>query len=914
VAVILRNLCVKGLGCFRNPVELSGLGVGAHVIFAPNETGKSTLVLALARALFDRYKAQGEEMLQLRPWGTSLAPEIVVELETGGSRYRLRKRFLDDAVSELDEWRAGRFERLAEAQQSDELVRSFFMGDAAGKGATDLGHWGLARLLWLTQRSDRRILPSLNEPLRQRLRTTVGAIALSEQEQALLAAIEALHGEFWSASGKPRKNSALAQAEEKQRALEGERARLSSQADQVDAWTEQIARAEQTQAECERERAGRVAELAETEAQAKEQDKIERAAEAQHKEAEVLRVRFEKLEGHRQEQEELTKKIADLRKDAAALQPQIAKAEQALRNAAAGFEAAAKTVKEKALRVEAIEHDLAAARARGDAARLGKDHAALGKHLEDATRLAIRRDELHAALTERPGPSDVEVKRAEALQKKSEKDAAQLEALGIELTIASDEARAVTWEAHEGPVRRDLSALEPVSFRGADRGTLTLPGVGRISVRTGVKDAAEIEAQLAKAKEDLAGLLGKHGVEDVAALQAARQEARNREGRIQALEDQIAATPGNNETIEGARTAHRALAGKLAAAAARVGQAPPEIVEPGPGEIDTLERVLKEARKGRGLAEKAREVAEEGRAEDEKALRKVTRERDDAVQGATTLEAQRAARVEAVGSLAEVADGAGKAAADRALAEAAAKALEARLPPPFARASTRLGNLRQALAALDEATQDARRQADGARALVDRASEEGIYSRLTQVEEELAMARHRQSALASRAQAAELLHRLAKARQEQAERSVSGPIEEEVRKRLDYLRGAPAAASKVVFGDLEEAHVQVPARSAGDTPSEAPLEALSFGAQEQVMLAVRLALGELLAEKGTGAEPQLVVLDDVLVNSDPSRHKRALELVGAAAERLQILILTAFPERYRALNAAMHDLEAIKGA
>jgi uncharacterized protein YhaN len=110
----------------------------------------------------------------------------------------------------------------------------------------------------------------------------------------------------------------------------------------------------------------------------------------------------------------------------------------------------------------------------------------------------------------------------------------------------------------------------------------------------------------------------------------------------------------------------------------------------------------------------------------------------------------------------------------------------------------------------------------------------------------------------------------------------------------------------------ETAHVRITARSAAETPSEAVLEALSWGAQEQVMLVVRLALGELLAAKGPGAEPQLVVLDDALVNSDSARHKRALDLIAAAAERLQILILTAFPERYHALNATMHDLVALK--
>jgi uncharacterized protein YhaN len=92
---------------------------------------------------------------------------------------------------------------------------------------------------------------------------------------------------------------------------------------------------------------------------------------------------------------------------------------------------------------------------------------------------------------------------------------------------------------------------------------------------------------------------------------------------------------------------------------------------------------------------------------------------------------------------------------------------------------------------------------------------------------------------------------------------------------------------------------------------EVPLEAFSWGTQEQAMLCLRLTLGELLSEQGPEAEPQLVVLDDALVNADPARQERALELIGSAARRLQVLILTVFPERYRSLEAEEHDLIAL---
>ena len=47
---------------------------------------------------------------------------------------------------------------------------------------------------------------------------------------------------------------------------------------------------------------------------------------------------------------------------------------------------------------------------------------------------------------------------------------------------------------------------------------------------------------------------------------------------------------------------------------------------------------------------------------------------------------------------------------------------------------------------------------------------------------------------------------------------------------------------------------------------------------------------------------QVHILDDVLVNTDTVRQERILDVLGAQAERLQILILTCHPDRYRGVG------------
>lgn len=78
-------------------------------------------------------------------------------------------------------------------------------------------------------------------------------------------------------------------------------------------------------------------------------------------------------------------------------------------------------------------------------------------------------------------------------------------------------------------------------------------------------------------------------------------------------------------------------------------------------------------------------------------------------------------------------------------------------------------------------------------------------------------------------------------------------------------------------------------------------ENLSQGAKEQLLLCLRLAVATEVAESGH----KLVILDDVLVNTDLQRQARVLDLLQTAANTLQILILTCHPERYRGVGAVI---------
>ena len=58
--MILHAIELTHVGRFRETVRLGPLTSGLNVLAAPNESGKSTALHAVARALFDRHTTRGE--------------------------------------------------------------------------------------------------------------------------------------------------------------------------------------------------------------------------------------------------------------------------------------------------------------------------------------------------------------------------------------------------------------------------------------------------------------------------------------------------------------------------------------------------------------------------------------------------------------------------------------------------------------------------------------------------------------------------------------------------------------------------------------------------------------------------------------------------------------------------------------
>jgi len=162
------------------------------------------------------------------------------------------------------------------------------------------------------------------------------------------------------------------------------------------------------------------------------------------------------------------------------------------------------------------------------------------------------------------------------------------------------------------------------------------------------------------------------------------------------------------------------------------------------------------------------------------------------------------------------------------------------------------------------------------------------------LEEKKTEALLRRDAARAQATAARLAHDLIEHRKQAATKSLLAPLETRLTTAFAEISGD---ITRRVY--LDE-HLQI--LGLGRTREEThPFAQLSQGAKEQLLLCLRLAVAQELATE----EPQLLILDDVLVNTDPTRQERILDTLAAQTPHLQILILTCHPDRYRGVGNAL---------
>ena len=902
--MILRTLELEGWRCFANPITVGPFSDRVNVVHGPNGIGKSTLMWALVRGLLDNHAVGGQAVTSLRSWGRTLNPRVTIEFEHDGDRLRLAKQFLGSASSELSRFENGQFVRLAEGESADRHVREILGGSAPGRGFTDERHWGLAQVLWAPQ--DGLKLPELATNVAGAIRASLGAQISDTSQDALERTIQEAYGKIYTSTGKLKGGKDASAVVQLEKDLDVARQQLLELREKVAAFETASRRIEDLRSrrdQAARDEGQLVKDLATARAGAKaynelcaardKQREAANAAEARYGELkrriddiQTARVELQKAEGERRRLEadsplhetELRQRGAEAEQARAALETVRGRREQ-VDTAARKAQRAARFVENRRKAADAERLIAQVTAAQGDLAELTRRRSELVA--PDARRLR----EIQTQMTRR---EEARLKLAAAL---------------ITVSIVPEAALELEVLAGEQSGEHHVEPGKPKNVQGSPAVEFRIPGVGTFRA-TGPTDSSveQLRDQMAKAEQQLDALTEGFGTRDLGPLQQLQD-------RADALDKEIARVRVRIETLLGDRRLEEIQRQHAAAAQAseETLQQHPDWAETPPDveqleaeadrvkssfvtDVDEAESRWENAKNAHSLAEQ-RQAKRTMQLDATHAQVESARRRLDELTADGREDAQREAELRQRAM--EHSAAAGK------VAEAE-KQLKAFAGDPHEGVDI----LERQLANSRDQSQKAVEELGQVEGRLQQIAAEAPYSAMAETEETLSRLEESIAAEKLHNDAIRLLHETIRDCRSTAVEAVLGPVQQRASRTMQRIAGSRLGEIRFSESFLPE----LVSPESLDNP--VAIDQISGGECEQVHLAVRLALADVLFDVSSDRGRQLVVLDDVLTATDTARLARTLRILEEAADRFQVLILTCHPERYRGLpDAEFIDLE-----
>lgn len=866
------------------------------VIGGPNESGKSTLVEAIHRAIFFRHRS-AVDLEGIRPRQQSAAPEVVVEFEKGGHEYELHKVFkgAQGSVAKLTDHTTG--EQFA-GDEADDRLRDLLGVDEVHP-TKFRGQWSH---LWVwqgtatTDPTSADVASDSAKRLRLKLAGGPGrGLGESEHDSATYARVVAAHGETYGAKGAVLKSSDLAAARADVDAARQAAADAAATLRDLEQAADAILREEATLASCSETLDDAVRGLAKTDAVLAQIEGVERQLEHEKRESKAADDAYTTLAQGDADIRSLEDAIAALRtsitpqeNDLASLVAHERRTQDAETQAAASLAQAAADE-----RTSMTEQDLfeAMGRAFGLAAR----RAQLEKTLNQIATREAEIARLDNQLRELPTIDEKQADDLADLDRRLGVARATLDAIAtrIEVRTAAEAISLGGEELEAGSEKTLTEATELTIGRGTS--IRVTPGGGQT--------LADVRRTIAELERELATKLTDLGVASAAAAREAFESRTTADSLRKQLATTVAELGGDELKAELAQT--RAAIEVTDAEIARklpAGQSRP---------VDAA--AVATAREQAGIrhadATKAFQDAQDGFDAARRTAADAARLRKEAEAAMTTsreelqrLEVRKLALeshhgVDRESRLCERA--AAKKKADDAVAQLARSL--ASLNPEQSRAD------RERLARTVELTEkkaaEARERQAEARGRLQQSGTTDLHAAKASADARLELAERRLAEIDRRARAIDLLRKLFDDRRQAVAEQLAAPLREKVAEYLDALCGGGSRVEVSLTNDgLAGLKVSRPTTGGGSFD----FSSLSGGTKEQVAAACRLAMAELLAD-GDGCLP--IVFDDAFTNSDPERIQGVQRVLDLGARRgLQIIVLSCNPQDYGLLGAKAIDL------
>lgn len=895
----LERIELQNAGPFTDTACVGPLSDGLNVLAARNEAGKTTILMAAARALFDRHTVTGESIERLRPTGTSLAPEVTVVFVTAEGRFRIRKRFLNSPTSELSEDRDGEWHPIADGDAADGKILALIGGVKAARGVSKAEHWGLLRYLWARQ-GESASWPAWDDDAGTRIRTGLAQVDIDPLVERLASQFHETQAQHYTATGRVAKGSPLQIAQDTIRRLESELAAVCAEMEHVEGGLEELQQLGEELVVREREKT-------EADEHAKLLTESLREVELLQKDLAKFQSDFgtaqEQLNSIHKEKKALRDARSGLKKAEAELAKREAEdtraqnAEKKARRELATLQAKAKTLQKQLDSTRKREGRL---REIQELRESEDTLAALQKQLKAVQTQQHALDQLRRKRAALPDITKRQITRLEQREQDLRDLTIRAEAAGLTVAIAPKQKSAVTLERDGTDETLDIAGGKTATVAAARVLHLNLPDWGEINISSGAREAAEIEQEITKSQAGIAAQLKKLGVPSTDSARAAVEQARDLDRDIKATDarltellaewddpEALAADADRTEADISARREHLKIAKAEVALSLAELKAEQATVRTALEADEAVYSALQET------IEAQDEAIESSRAARERASDAV----NDAKNRIASLSTQATTLAE------RYPDGIDEAeeSAQTAFVEAKAQLAVAqkKMPQDWEKLETRHARALKAAEQASREHHELQQRTQKLETLLEQAGSQGLYTRETQLEEALATARTELTRLEDRALAARFLAGLIDYRKRAAVSTVLKPLEDQLSATFGDITGV---RNRRVFLD-EDLHVAGIGRKRDESYA---FEQLSQGAREQLLLALRAAVALELAKDG----PQILILDDVLVNTDATRQENVLDFVGNVAERVQVLVVTCHGERYRGLGVQQNIKEA----
>lgn len=857
---------------------------GINLIVGPNGSGKTTLFEALWRTFFDRHSTNSTDIQGIRPIGTSLSPKSSIIFRHEGKRYKIEKQFLDHQYAKFYIWENGEFSLLHEQDTADRVTSGLLNGTLTGRGSTNPENRGLAEALWYLQ-NDKPLPDDVwNEGLQRNFDGIIDVAVESPDERRILGVIAKDYSENLTESkGESKKNTELyvvsINLDTKNRELLEARTKLHS----TDLLREQL---EQLISE-ENEKNSTLVEARtnkkKSDEDIKEAEIFERKkilAEAENDKAnqkvEDLKNRVEQIRSRNEEITELKRSITEWKSQFSIIETKSNLA----RSAKEMYEAKWKTEIQPRLKV--VELELEALETLEKIDSLNNEKNTLEKFLE---KLNLKRSELNDKkkyLEELIAPSEKELEEFRQLSKELIKVESKLSVNSIRVGFKMKSGFTVV---PDGKISRDNGEFiltEPSSF--------TIKKVGKVTIRGGTESLKELNERKDELSRSISGELKKYSAVDEMGLTKLQLQRNSLEQDVKRITKEVSTLIKERPDAEGelARVKREII---IAERKLKQREFPSVSKESTTSQIEVLTKEKREL---------INDIAD-AQYKEKEAFNKYEEERlnsvgigsniDKATAKMSALEEENARDIKQYGSIQGLENALREATKNQEEANDGLLSIQSlfdeKVTLPRKRAETIDRTLEQLVTRLNQVGKDIA----GLKGKIEQIAIEGLYTRVADLENEIEILESRKAVLEKRDNARRLLRVIIEMFKTRRTSAIGAPIRKYVDPWLKQLSGG-------AFDSLSIDETLRPDFAIlNDSVNKIPVQSLSYGTAEQVVVLVRLAIATILSQ----GEKNLVVLDDRLVNADPVKLQRMLTIIEEVSKRCQVVISTCEDSRYLGL-------------